>query len=116
MQIMNFKGWGSKYFKGPSSLILQEIAIRIWDNKRCEESWRVIANRTFPDTTLCAGGEFSKDSCQVKCYVKNNKCVFILFIAFLLIKLNNNVACFRVTLVGPSIASIQKLTTGSYVA
>ena len=69
MQIMNFKGWGSKYFKGPSSLILQEISIRIWDNKRCEESWGVIVNRTFPNTTLCAGGEFSKDSCQVKCHL-----------------------------------------------
>lgn len=70
MQIMKFKGWGSKYFKGPSSLILQEISIRIWDNKRCEESWGVIVNRTFPNTTLCAGGEFSKDSCQVKCNLR----------------------------------------------
>ena len=76
MIIMNFKGWGSKYFKGPSSLILQEISIRIWDNKQCEESWGGIVNRTFPNTTLCAGGEFSKDSCQVKCHLRTINIVF----------------------------------------
>ena len=79
MQIMKFKGWGSKYFKGPSSLILQEISIRIWDNKRCEESWGVIVNRTFPNTTLCAGGEFSKDSCQVKCHLRTITTVLLYY-------------------------------------
>ena len=59
-------GWGSEHFKGPSSLILQEISIRIWDNTKCQDAWGNIVNRTFPSTMMCAGGEIGKDSCQVK--------------------------------------------------
>ena len=66
---MNFLiGWGSEYFTGPASRILQEISISIWDNIRCQKSWRVwfgIDGFNLPDTMLCAGGELGRDTCQV---------------------------------------------------
>ena len=61
-------GWGSEYFTGPTSRILKEINIAIWDNIRCQKSWRLwfgIDDINLPDTILCAGGELGKDACQV---------------------------------------------------
>ena len=59
-------GWGSEYFKGPSSRVLQEISITVWDNIRCQKSWNRITNFTMPNTMLCAGGDLGKDACQVR--------------------------------------------------
>jgi hypothetical protein len=58
-------GWGSEYYFGPTSRVLQKVIIKIWDHTKCQQVWRNFANVTIPITTLCAGGEYGKDACQV---------------------------------------------------
>jgi len=55
-------GWGTIYFGGPLSDILQEVNLRIWDNPTCKTNYEMI-NRVITDNMLCAG-EVKKDACQ----------------------------------------------------
>jgi len=55
-------GWGTIYFGGPTSDILQEVNVRVWDPKTCRENYKKLG-RNVLDTMLCAG-EMSRDSCQ----------------------------------------------------
>ena len=61
------KGWGSEFFRGPSSRILQEAAVRIWDQSECQNAWK--GKRTILSSMVCAGGENGIDSCQVIGYI-----------------------------------------------
>lgn len=54
-------GWGTLFYGGPVSHILQEVAVPVWKHMQC------IRQYTQPifDTFLCAGAfEGGKDSCQ----------------------------------------------------
>ena len=57
------KGWGSEFFRGPSSRILQEAAVRVWDQSECQNAWK--EKRIILSSMVCAGGEDGIDSCQV---------------------------------------------------
>ncbi|RXG55735.1 Proclotting enzyme, partial [Armadillidium vulgare] len=55
-------GWGTIYYGGPVSSILQEVSIPVWDNNECNNTYQ--NNEIFP-VMLCAGDkEGGKDSCQ----------------------------------------------------
>ena len=47
-------GWGTIYFGGPTSNILQEVNVRVWDNQQCANNYGRL-NRKVTDTMLCAG-------------------------------------------------------------
>ena len=55
-------GWGTIYFGGPLSDILQEVNIRIWDNPTCKENYKML-DKVVTDNMLCAG-ETKKWVCQ----------------------------------------------------
>jgi len=55
-------GWGTIYFGGPTSNILQEVNLRVWNNKECATNYGRL-NRKITDTMLCAG-EQQRDACQ----------------------------------------------------
>jgi len=55
-------GWGTIYFGGPTSDILQEVNVRVWDTKDCAANYKKLG-RDVLDTMMCAGDDF-KDSCQ----------------------------------------------------
>jgi len=55
-------GWGTIYFGGPTSSILQEVNVRVWEPKDCKKNYATLG-RNVLDTMLCAG-ETNKDSCQ----------------------------------------------------
>merc|ERR1719436_1825164 len=56
-------GWGSLKENGPQPDILQEVTVRIWDNKVCKETYGPAAPGGIMDHMLCAGRE-GKDSCS----------------------------------------------------
>ena len=58
-----FSGWGTIYFGGPTSSVLQEVNVRVWDNKQCAKNYGRL-NRKVSDNMLCAGDR-GKDACQV---------------------------------------------------
>jgi len=55
-------GWGTIYFGGPTSNILQEVNLRVWSNQQCATNYNRL-NRKVTDTMLCAG-ERQRDACQ----------------------------------------------------
>merc|ERR1712110_61215 len=55
-------GWGTIYFGGPTSSVLQEVNVRVWDNKQCAKNYGRL-NRKVSDNMLCAGDR-GKDACQ----------------------------------------------------
>jgi len=55
-------GWGTIYFGGPTSSVLQEVNVRVWDNKQCATNYGRL-NRKITDTMMCAG-ERGRDACQ----------------------------------------------------
>ena len=57
-------GWGTIYFGGPTSQILQEVDVGIWRNSDCANNYGKL-NRDVKDTMLCAGDDGGKDACQV---------------------------------------------------
>ena len=57
-------GWGTIYFGGPTSNILQEVDVGIWKNADCANNYKRL-NRDVKDTMLCAGDDNGKDACQV---------------------------------------------------
>jgi len=56
-------GWGSLRENGPQPDILQEVTVRIWDNKVCKETYGPAAPGGIMDHMLCAGQK-GKDSCS----------------------------------------------------
>lgn len=59
-------GWGSTYYKGPLTAILQEVQLPIVPTTECAASYMsVYPNQIFDDRVLCAGFSYGgKDSCQ----------------------------------------------------
>lgn len=56
-------GWGSQFFGGPSSDILQEVSVPIWNQENCQNMFV----ERIGEYVLCAGAkEGGRDSCQVK--------------------------------------------------
>lgn len=55
-------GWGTIYFGGPTSSILQEVNVRVWEPDTCKKNYKTL-DRDVLDTMLCAG-ETNRDSCQ----------------------------------------------------
>ena len=58
-------GWGTIYFGGPSSNILQEVTIPIWRNSDCATNYGKL-NREIASTMMCAGNRDrgGQDACQ----------------------------------------------------
>jgi len=56
-------GWGSLRENGPQPDILQEITVKIWDNKECKDTYGPAAPGGIMDHMLCAG-QAGKDSCS----------------------------------------------------
>merc|ERR1711963_1177977 len=56
-------GWGSLRENGPQPNILQEVTVRIWDNKVCKDTYGPAAPGGIMDHMLCAGQK-GKDSCS----------------------------------------------------
>ncbi|XP_077483540.1 uncharacterized protein LOC144093736 [Amblyomma americanum] len=54
-------GWGTLSFGGPSSSILRQVSLPIWDNKECKSKF----TQAIPKIFLCAGTtEGGQDACQ----------------------------------------------------
>lgn len=54
-------GWGSQFFGGPSSDVLMEVSVPIWNQGDCQN---VFIER-IGENVLCAGSpEGGHDSCQ----------------------------------------------------
>ncbi|KAK9509335.1 hypothetical protein O3M35_006675 [Rhynocoris fuscipes] len=54
-------GWGVTEYGGPLSNILMEVAVPVWEQKQCVDSF----TQTVFNTSMCAGAyEGGKDSCQ----------------------------------------------------
>ena len=72
-------GWGTIYFGGPSSNILQEVTIPIWTNSECATNYGKL-DRKIESTMMCAGNrDFGgQDACQgdsggpLNCPLQNN--------------------------------------------
>ena len=56
-------GWGSETFRGPSSRVLREVNMRVWENGDCQKVFDNL--RTIYSTMMCAGGKSGMDTCQV---------------------------------------------------
>jgi len=56
-------GWGSLKENGPQPNILQEVTVRVWDNKVCKDTYGPAAPGGIMDHMLCAGQK-GKDSCS----------------------------------------------------
>ncbi|XP_068619930.1 venom protease-like [Battus philenor] len=54
-------GWGRKSYGGPYSDLLMDVAVPVWEQKKCQDS---LVASVFEEN-ICAGGpERDKDSCQ----------------------------------------------------
>lgn len=56
-------GWGSLRENGPQPDTLQEMTVKIWDNKECSDTYGNAAPGGIMDHMLCAGKQ-GKDSCS----------------------------------------------------
>ena len=57
-------GWGTIYFGGPTSNLLQEVNVRVWDNAQCATNYGRL-NRKVTDSMLCAGNVLAAESFRV---------------------------------------------------
>lgn len=55
-------GWGQQYFAGPISAVLLQVAIPVWPQQKCVDSF---VQRITDDNICAAGFEGGKDSCLV---------------------------------------------------
>ncbi|XP_013773969.1 proclotting enzyme-like [Limulus polyphemus] len=56
-------GWGTTAFNGPSSAVLREVQIPIWEQENCREAYKKDVNIT--NVYMCAGFAVGgKDACQ----------------------------------------------------
>ncbi|XP_066995254.2 venom protease [Anabrus simplex] len=54
-------GWGTLFYGGPTSPVLMEVDVPVWEQERCVSRF----SQPILETCLCAGGyEGGKDSCQ----------------------------------------------------
>lgn len=72
-------GWGSLKENGPQPNILQEVTVRIWDNKVCKETYGPAAPGGIKDHMLCAGQK-GKDSCSVSTHIHILNTTFVSFL------------------------------------
>ena len=58
-------GWGTIYFGGPTSNILQEVTVGVWRNEDCHRNYNRLG-RNVLSTMMCAGdnGDTGQDACQ----------------------------------------------------
>lgn len=55
-------GWGAQSFGGPSSDVLMEVSVPIWNQENCQN----VFNEYISEKVICAGAkEGGRDSCQV---------------------------------------------------
>jgi len=61
-------GWGTTTENGKQATVLQELELKIVDDKTCYDAMTgalgTYWGQTFADEQLCAGGEKGKDGCQ----------------------------------------------------
>ena len=73
-------GWGTIYFGGPTSPVLQEVSIPVWENAECNAAY---PNNEVFDKNLCAGDrQGGKDSCQGDSGGKKRTKIFFFFPLF----------------------------------
>lgn len=67
-------GWGQQYYAGPTSEVLLEVSMPVWEHKKCIDSFI----QRISDNNLCAAGyEGDRDACLVI-----YKTILINFISF----------------------------------
>lgn len=55
-------GWGQQYYAGPTSEVLLEVSVPVWEQEMCEEAFA----QRITDNNLCAASyEGGKDACLV---------------------------------------------------
>ncbi|RHY81499.1 hypothetical protein DYB35_013970, partial [Aphanomyces astaci] len=57
------RGFGSIYTDGPTSPVLLEADMVIWENSKCHATFNKYNNLNVTSSMICAGGEL-KDTCQ----------------------------------------------------
>ncbi|EEB15299.1 tripsin, putative [Pediculus humanus corporis] len=53
-------GWGAIEYGGPTSNVLMEVSVPVWNNTKCDNEFV----QPILETNLCAGGQSGRDSCQ----------------------------------------------------
>ena len=61
-------GWGLLSEGGRRPTVLQEITMKIWNNKKCSDLYGNVAPAGIKDSMMCAGQQ-GKDSCSVSLQV-----------------------------------------------
>lgn len=64
-------GWGQQYYAGPTSEILLEVAVPVWEQERCVEAF---AQRITENNLCAAGYEGGKDACLVGIKMSRTLC------------------------------------------
>lgn len=58
-------GWGQKYYSGPVSDVLLQVAVPVWPQEKCVDAFL----QRITENNLCAAGyEGGKDSCLVSLF------------------------------------------------
>lgn len=64
-------GWGSTYFQGPQSSVLQDAQVPIISTTECEKSYKnLFSTQVFDNRIICAGSA-GHDACQGLCNFRN---------------------------------------------
>lgn len=57
-------GWGSTFFQGPQSSILQDTQVPIIATAECEQSYKTIFSMQIFDNRIICAGNGDHDACQ----------------------------------------------------